>query len=204
MKFDKNVIILGSLVVVSTVVFFYIVFLSTTTTPSPSPVNPIPTPLQINSEVPKSFAFSPFQKTKIGITSEEEVKKLSVVKVEKINADTTKYTVSSVDPLLFDEIIIHNNKVIYEKTSTLTQLTGGYPFISEFVEKFGDPEEEILGSTSHGQFATIYLYPKSGFVLIGNKQTDRVYEVQRFTPMTLDQYKTIYGSEIKTDWKHEE
>lgn len=164
---------------------------------------PSPTPISITNSIDSStFTFSPYQKTIIGKTTDEEVKKLAnILNQQKTSSNEILYTIKSVDPLEPDIIVTKNNLVVFEKTNTITQDSGGLPKISTYIERFGKPDEEIVGSKTFGAFATNYIFATKGFTLIGNSATDNVYQIQRFQPMSLEEYKITYGQDINISQK---
>lgn len=177
-------------------------FLSLQEAPSPLPSFPIPTrfdaPRPTRRVVPSSFSFSPFQKTVIGKTTASEAATLFALSKKQNPDGSTTLTLSSADPLTTDEIVIKNGIVIFEKTGTFTSKRGGLPKVSYFKQLFGEPQETIVGSQRYGQFATAYVFADYGFTLIGNSYADEVYEIQRFQPTTVEQYKIQFGSDINT------
>lgn len=162
---------------------------------------PTPTIYSIRRATPSSssYSFSSFQKTVIGKTTDKEIESLTnIISKQASDGGTITYLVKSVNPLQPDKILTKNGTTIYEETSTFTSNAGGFPKISFYKDIFGQPEEEIVGSEKYGHLATAYIYASKGFSLIGNSNTDEVYEIKRFLPLSLDQYKKLYGSDINT------
>lgn len=162
---------------------------------------PTPTPYKTKSNAPSSssYSFSPFQKTIIGQTTDEELSFFATIIDQSTSANgITTYNVKSVNPIRPDQIITKNKVVVFEKTSTFTSDYGGFPKSSFFIKTFGQPEEKIQGHSFYGEFATTYVFAKKGFSLVVNPFTDEVYEIQRFYPSSTNEYKEKYGSDMKT------
>lgn len=160
---------------------------------------PTPTVYDYHSSTPEtsSYKFSPFQKTVIGKTSDKEIDSLtSIISKEASSDGTITYLVKSVNSLQPDKVITKNGAVIYEDTSSFTDALGGFPKTASYMDKFGNPEKKIDGSEKYGPFVSTYIYAEKGFSLIGNPNTDEVYEIQRFLPMPIVEYLNKYGSGI--------
>lgn len=167
---------------------------------TPTTIFPTPTPVQINkpsSLSTSTYEFSPFQKTQIGKTTEQEaVAKTTVLKKEALSDGSVKYDVPSVNALQPDQIISKNGIVIYEKTSTFTNKQGGFPKLSSLVNLFNPSEMELRSHPFYGPFVTTYIFAYKGLAIVGNPNTDEVYEVQRFSPQSIDSYLKIYGKDL--------
>lgn len=149
---------------------------------------PTPTPVQkIN-----------YQKAIINKTTENEfLEKNTIINKEHAAGGGIKYIIKSVDPLYPDEVIFKNGVAVFKRTSTQTMAPGGYPKIDTYKKQFGPPEEEIYGNKKFSPWISSFLYPTRGYVIIGNRVTGSIYEVQQFTPMTLSEYKQEYGNYIE-------
>ena len=65
--------------------------------------------------------------------------------------------------------------------------------ISTYNEAYGGPDKTITGSKIYGKNAVTLIYASVGVAIIGDPQTDEVFEKQTFVPMTADQYIQKYG-----------
>lgn len=159
--------------------------------PTPSAI-PLPTgKTTIVNDIPTS----PLQKTTIGKTSDAEVAKRSdIIRKETLPSGAELYTIKSPLPLTEDEIYTKNGRVIFESTSIFTTNYGALPSLPEFEKTLGKPEEIVPQNKLYGWFSSAYIYPSKGYMLIANKFTYEVYEVERFVPMSLEDFKKEYGS----------
>lgn len=152
---------------------------------------PSPTPFTS----PKVY---PFLKTEPGKTTESELDKLPGLKYKKaISSNESQYSFSS--PLLErDDIVITKNGIVaFERQiSVLTGLT--HPNISEFINRYGQPENEVIGSSYYGEHEKTYIYAFKGFSLIANPFTGEVDEIHSFTPMSNEDYIRLWGQDIKS------
>src|SRR5260221_10012563 len=123
--FSKKVIILS---VISLIVLFCgVYFLASLKTPSIPPsqqIAPTPTPVLapgFSKSILNASPFSPFQKTLIGETQESDVKQMAQdYPQQTLPNDETLYKTTSINPLVPDVIIIKDNVVVFEETSTYT------------------------------------------------------------------------------------
>lgn len=199
--FHKKRLLFGLLILLAVIVLVWFLIPKKTTnqegtallTPTPVSVNRQITPIPPSS----SYQFSSFQKTVIGKTPEQEIALLkAVLKKETIAGDQTRYTLLSVNPQQDDEIITKNGVVVFEKTSTFTNNDGGFPKFSPIKNLYGKEEMALQGHPYYGPFAVTYIFAYRGFAVVVNPNTDNIYEVQRFTPLSIDSYLKIYGSNL--------
>ncbi len=149
--------------------------------------------LQPSKTAPEQI--SPLQKTIIGKTSDAELKR--TLTGEATGSGEMLYKIPTSIPLTQDQIITKDGVVVFEKINLpVNKSTPGYAKVSDFNAKFGEPEGKLQGSVSYGPFVNTYLYPSKGFAFVGNAYTDEVYELQTFTPMTVEMYKQLYGGAI--------
>jgi len=138
------------------------------------------------------------QKTKIGITKEDEVVKLpGFIKKETLPGEQTRYSFESTLNARPNEIITDNHIVVYEKDLIPeSPSTPGYTTISDIESRYGNPERIVNGSKFYGYFIDYYIYASLGFAFAGNKHTNEVYEFQFFKPMSIQEYLNFYGSDV--------
>jgi hypothetical protein len=168
-----------------------------TQTPLKPTITPIPTSYTreaYNSNPDGTFRFTPYQKTEIGITTDEKISaKATVLKKSVGRSGETIYKVKSRAGNIEDEIRTMNGVVVFEKTRTIVNpIYGVFPKLSTYIAKFGQPEAiQPIGSPE--DYIVAYIYSLKGFTLHLNKNTKTVYEILRYTPMTLAEYKTKYA-----------
>ena len=121
----------------------------------------------------------------------------------KITATTTEY--AYVSPLLAKDNVVQvdNGKVVYTG-QVMVDAAHKNPSLSEYLTRFGEPDEVITGSVLYGGFAKTYIYASKGVAFVGSSETDEVFFFQTFTPTTLTAYKTQYGQDIKEVTDREE
>lgn len=149
-------------------------------------------------------AVSTIQYTFIGDTTQEEVEKLPTIEKKEVLPDgTTRYSLKS--PLISrkNEILTKDGSVIFERILVPESPSAkGYAKISEYKSRFGQPEQTIRGSRFYGELFSTLIYAKNGFTLIGNTRTDEVFEIQHFSPMSIEEYKRLYGNDIDEGTGH--
>lgn len=156
---------------------------------TPTPIQTSPTPTD-----PRTYQFTPLQITTIGQTTDKQIAQQNIVLSKRTVGDVTVYTIRSKEPGETDEIRTKNGLVIFEKTSTETNIAP-LPKTSRIISLFGQPEE-VVDKVGEGFYMTAYLYPSKGFAIYANRYTGSVYEVQRFVPMSLNEYKQQYGTNL--------
>ncbi len=166
---------------------------SQSTTPNsdatPTPVRTSPTP-----SAPQTYQFTPLQISSIGQTTDEQITQQNIILSKRTVGDTTIYSIRSKEPGKTDEIRTIDGVVIFEKTSTKTN-AAPLPKLTSIESQYGEPEE-TLDKVGEGFYMSAYLYPERGFAIYANKYTGSVYEIQRFLPMTLAEYKKQYGQTL--------
>lgn len=180
------VIITGLLVIIIIGVFFATYFSSN----SPQTLNPEqPTPIQLGGEIRASG----IQKTEIGKTTISQIQNIpGITKVSD-----TQYTLPSELLARPNEILTDKNVAVFERALLpVSSQDPRYKTISEMEKIFGQPDKTAKGSKFYGEFLSTYIYASKGMTFIGNPNTNEVYEIQFFKPMTLDEYISKYGSDI--------
>lgn len=124
-------------------------------------------------------------------------KKLDIVKKEASIEGTLIYSLNSQNPIRTDQIITRNEQIVFQRTYIPEDPSDpSHLLISAMIEKHGQPEKVIQGSKLWGPFMNNYIYNTKGLAFIGNPNTDEVYELQNFTPLSLDEYIQKYGDDI--------
>lgn len=191
---NKTVFLLAIAIVLIIVIFTITIFSFFNKPGTTQPQNRIlssPTPFQEKGTTSQTKKITPLQKTEIGKTTDSEIVKSHKVLSKTTIDGVTIYTIRSLGLRGTDEIRTKNGIVIFEDTSTTTS-TAPLPVISELEKQYGQPEDK-MDKVGDGFYISAYLYPSKGFALYGNRYTDSVFAVQRFVPMTLDEYKKTYA-----------
>ncbi len=188
---------IGILLVLILIVFA--IFLLPGSVPQQSTISPTPTPYPSLSGSVKNNRYAKNQKTTITETTRVEIEKRTDVE-QKIALSEGRIKYSLTSPLVTrkNEIITQNGKVIFERILIPEKRSDpGYVTISEYKALFGKPEEEIQGSQYYGELYHALIYASKGFTLIGNTNTDEVFEVQVYEPMTVEGYIQTFGEDIE-------
>lgn len=140
----------------------------------------------------------PAQSTIIGKKIKPETeKKLDIIKKEASGEGKIIYSLNSKNPLRTDQIITQNEKIVFERVYIPEDPNDpNHLLISAMIAKYGQPEKIIQGSKLWGPFMNTYIYNNTGMAFIGNPNTNEVYELQNFTPLSLDEYIKRYGDDI--------
>lgn len=181
------ILVIIIITVVGTVIFS--VFRS-----SPQPTETfLPTPTSVPTQ-PVLFDaahITPLQKTTIGKTTDDQIVKNETIISKISKGDITIYKVKS--PSGVDgEIRTQQGQVIFESTNTEIA-SPPPPKITRVKTSFGEPELMLERVGPVGWYTNAYFYPSQGLVFFANRYTGTVYQVQRFTPMTLGNYQRVYA-----------
>jgi hypothetical protein len=154
-----------------------------------------PSPGAPDSEQPK---VTPSQTTIIGrkITPESE-KRLDITKKEATSEGKTIYSLKSQNAIRSDQIITQNEQVIFQRYYVPENPADpNHLLIDKMLETNGQPEKIIKGSKLWGPYMNTYIYGSRGLAFIGNPNTNEVYEVQNFKPVSIEEYLRLYGDDI--------
>lgn len=142
----------------------------------------------------------PLQKTIINITKESEIKNSpDILKVESLTNETRAYYLKSPVSLSRpNKIITEKGIVKYEQviTDESDPTSDRYATVSRYKVMLGEPNRVIKGSKYYGNYLNTYIYASKGVSLIGNPSTDEVFEIQSYSPTTVEKYIENYGSDI--------
>lgn len=183
--YPKKIILLIALILLVLIALFALTLKKPKPTPSPSP-----TPLIV----------SPLEKTRIGETVQKQVEEGLKFSNKQLasKSGAIVYSIPSVNPLRPDEVRTQNGKVNFERINLPEETQAvGYLQITNFQNTHGQAEKVIKGSEFYGPFISYYIYAKKGITIIGNSHTDEVYELQRYQPMTVEEYLEKYGQDVK-------
>lgn len=129
--------------------------------------------------------------------SQEAEKRLDITKKETSDEGKSIYSLQSQNPIRTDQIITQNNQVIFERIYVPENPNDpNHLLISSMLEKYGQPEKTVQGSKLWGPFIMLYVYSSKGLAFIGNPNTNEVYELQTFTPLSAEEYIQRYGDDI--------
>jgi len=180
--------VIAILLLIIVFIFLIIISFSSTNQNVTSKITPSPTRIILK----KNFLVNPLERSEIGKTKEEEVLESYTIKSKTSYGNETIYKIESAIPNELDEVRVEKGIVVFERvntdTVTLTQLTR----LDEVIKKFGDPELVIDKVGPHGWYTSLYVFSSNGFAVFANRYTNSVYEVQRFLPMSIDDYKNKY------------
>lgn len=160
----------------------------------PKKVTPIPEPV-ISQQV---SAITPLQKTNIGKTITEDIDKTySDASKQTLANGGIKYLISSGVNARPDEVVFVNNVAQFERTILIGRQTeSNFVKMSAQILKFGPAEKVMKGSKFYGAHMETHIYSSKGLAFIVNPNSDEVYEIQTFTPTTLENYLSNYGEDI--------
>lgn len=166
---------------------------------------PTPTP-SIPKKTINPQNLTPLQTTTLGKTPEQElINNPNLTNQSQTPTGLKIYEVKTPISAKDDLYIVKNGVVVFENHQTPQDpQIPGYAITSTYINVLGQPEEIIKGSARNGPFLETYVYPQKGFAFAANPTTNEVYEVQTFTPTTLQDYKKEFGYNIETDTNHQE
>lgn len=174
-------------------IIILIAFMSLAASPKNTPT--MPAPNQPSIIVPNPTIFSrntlPNQKATIGQTTESQLQSIPGLIEEKPSSEGGKifsYTSSLIDrPGI---VITNHNKVAIFERGVIP--SGRNLYFSEIKSTFGTEEKIIIGS-SYGKAVNTYIYASRGIAILANPYADEVYEIQRFTPMSIEKYISSFA-----------
>ncbi len=148
--------------------------------------------------VSQSPTLSPLQKTIIGKTKIDDIEKNYQIKNKQVmpNGDL-KYSLDSRIETRPHQITFHNSLAQFERVVIVDNATiSGQLKLSDQILKYGPAEKVIKGSKFYGNHMDTYIYATKGFTFIANTNANEVYEIQIFTPTSLENYLDNYGEDI--------
>lgn len=159
----------------------------------------IPTPIIPQAEYNRKIEsnLNPLQKTVIGKTTDQELLRIPNITQESLSQGLTKYSFPSEFVYWPNEVVTQNGVVIFERIVLPERSESlGYDTVSGIENKFGSAENIIPGSKRYSEVAKTYVYPSQGFAVVGFPHDDKIYEIQKFLPTTLEVYKTFFGDDL--------
>lgn len=160
-----------------------------------------PYPIPIYSPSPGSIfipnkELSPYLKTTIGQPADTQLSNFpNLKKISENPNGSTEYTFDSSVIPGGNSIITQGGVIFFEKERTVDSNLI-HPKISSYIKQYGQPDEIIKGSKYYGWMYWTYIYANKGFALVGNPNSDEVFEIQHFSPMSVDQYKNLFGQDL--------
>lgn len=183
-QIPRNIKIFGFILVILIIVLTVFVALQTPSEPTPPPETKI----------------IPLQKTKVGQSFTPQTESSLKIINKEATVGGTIYSLDSQNPIRTDQIITQNNQVVFERVYIPENPNDpNHLLISTLVQKYGQPESIIQGSKTWGPYINLYLYAGKGIAFIGNPNTDEVYELQTFKPLSTEEYIQKYGDDINTN-----
>lgn len=163
------------------------------------------TPNEGINSVPKSSTL-PLQKAKIGQKLPSKIENnFNIINKEATDAGKVIYSLDSQNPIRTDQIITQNNQVIFQRVYIPENPNDpNHLLISNMISEYGATEKTVQGSKLWGPFITLYIYSNKGIAFIGNPNTDEVYELQTFSPLSVEEYIQKYGDDINQTPPHGE
>jgi hypothetical protein len=154
-------------------------------------------PQHRRTSTPESPAL-PLQKIKIGEKVPSNIENnFNITSKEATTEGKVIYSLESQNAIRTDQIITQNNQVIFQRVYVPESPNDpNHLLISSMISRYGTPEKTIQGSKLWGPFIMLYIYSNKGLAFIGNPNTDEVYELQTFSPTSVDDYIQKYGDDI--------
>lgn len=171
-----------------------------TTRPQPGEHFPTRFPEETNDSS-LNTSFSPMQKTRVGqaIDTSSLEQLPDFLKKEILTETQTSYSFRSPIRVRPNEVRTDSNVVVFERIIILQEKAPTSLKISDFENKYGQPERRLTGSRFYDELMVTYIYAQRGFAFIGNQFTDEVFELHLFKPMTPEEYIAQFGQDINTE-----
>lgn len=155
------------------------------------PSSSIPDPTINLSQQPITFDF-----ISNGVLTIDNLDNSRDLKQKTILADgSIQYTLRSSLRTRDSIVIVKGPSVIYSRIITIGHDSSA-PKITTYLKQYGVAEKVYRGSKYFGPLASLYLNATRGYALIGNSQTDEMFEVHTFPKMTIDEYFSKFGEDF--------
>ena len=132
---------------------------------------------------------------KLGISTKSEVINLlgdPLQTGEDSGLTALAFASSGIDqPNVF--IFDQNNLLIYFRLNQTT-LPTDLSLLKSWIPKYGDPE--VIASSNFKTQSTRLFFPKQGFTLVVDNQTDQVLQYEGFFPTNISEYLQTWGKDI--------
>lgn len=142
-------------------------------------------------------ALTPLFKSKIGQTTDNEISSNPDLLNKVALGNKTVYSFKPSPNLVGNQVITENGKAVFEK-GTIVEAESKLHLFSDYVNRYGQPEAEYTGSNTYGKFEKTYVYASLGFALKVNPFTREVHEVQKFAPLSVNEYLEKWGDDISS------
>lgn len=191
------------------VLFIFLMFLTALSqkkTPTIKTEDVLPTNVPIaRPSIQPNKTINPLQEVVAGVTTQEDVEKIPGIKKVSEQNGTARYILPSIINVRPHEINTRGG-IATDERIVLPEIEGqtGFTTISSVVEKYGQPERILSGSTFYGDFVSRYLYPKKGLLFVVNTNTNEVFEILHFQPMELTDFVKNYSNETSVVLKGKE
>lgn len=161
--------------------------------PSQNTTQPISNP--IISQIP--LKITPLQKSVIGKTTKAELgQSYPNTQEENLPNGNTSYQFNSSLADRSHEVQFHNNISIFERVILLGDNSNSLT-VQDLILKYGQAEKTTTGSIYYGRQINTYIYPSKGLAFIANPNIGEVFELQTFSPTSLEEYMNNFGQDIK-------
>ncbi len=131
-------------------------------------------------------------------TTNDVAKLAKPLKKERLSNSDTRYTFSSTRVGRVNEVVVSGNTVNFVRIITPNDgAQQGYAVLVQYTQTYGQPDKIIAGTEDYSYPLQTYIYSTKGFALIINPTTTEVYEVQKFQPMSVQNYLNSYGKNIQ-------
>lgn len=184
------------LIVLVMLVIIAIFYVLSRPTSQPTPQKTIIIPTAIPN--PQATPVSPLQKVIIGgEANRDALTQLPNAQAEKLSNGAIQYKFPSALLSRKNLIVVDgNNKYAFERI-ILTGDTSTEEFkkLSDYANIYGQPDKIVDGSNYYSLYFTTYVYASKGFTIIGNLNTNEAYEVQTYSPMSVENYIKYFGED---------
>lgn len=161
-----------------------------------SPNKPTPIPPQYQP-TPTVIIAIPGQKYTIGETKAGEINQNNSVIKQEPKLNLTKYSLRSSLDLRPNIVMTDGNVVVFESI-IVPQESASIIKLSDYLKRYGVANKTFTGSNFYGSMANTYVFTSQGLAIIANSYTNEIYELQVFSPTTIENYVKYYGDDIKT------
>jgi len=186
--------------IVTLVILGFVIAVVLTRNPAPSDISQVPEsipPLLLPARTIQESSFSAYFKTEVGKTSEADLRKMPELQEKTSSkAGLNEFTYNSAFADRSNTIFTEDSLVAFKRVIPVNSQTWEAPQMSAYEDIYGIAEAQHTGSTSHGRFAKTSIYATKGVAFIFNPSTGEVYEIQSFSPTTVDQYIAKWGEDI--------
>ena len=157
-----------------------------------------------NSPDEETRTFLGYQDTVIGKTTDNDISRIPSLVRKESQSGKNIYFFPSTDSRRENIVETRDGKAVFKRVVSITSVSYKTPLIDGYISQYGNPEFEFTGSNRYGQYMKTYVYPSKGFALIFNPYTNEVFEIQSFTPVSLEEYRANWGQDINENLKNQQ